>query len=79
MSCCGAKRLKKILSKYELKVIESKIDEISKRAEILDSTNSFEARILDADDAALDYYLSVLERSYRKARIEESGFKLVTL
>ncbi len=65
------------LNQIQLKKIEQEIDEIVARAESLDPSNPHESEILYFDDLKLNEHIVVLEGSYRKARINESGLRLV--
>jgi hypothetical protein len=65
------------LSQIQLKEIEQEIDEIVARAEVLDPSNPHDSEILYFDDLKLDEHIAVLESSYRKARINESGLRVV--
>jgi len=65
------------LTKQQLKQIEAEIDEINARAEILDPANPNDSEILFFDDLKLNEHIAVLESSHRKARINESGLRLV--
>jgi hypothetical protein len=68
----------RILTNKEVAVIERRVDEINTRAEFLDPSNPSESRTLDQDHAELLELLQILECSYKRARIKESGLRLVS-
>ena len=67
-----------ILTKQELRFIERKIDEINLRADNLEPSSPWDAEALASDDLLLEQYISVLEKSFRRARIQECGFQVIS-
>lgn len=68
---------RKILTNIQLRQIEQEVDLILARADVLNPENPEEAETLYNDDIKLDEYISVLESSYKNARIEESGLRVI--
>jgi hypothetical protein len=68
---------RKILTKLQLRQIEKEIDKIIELTNKLNPDNPNDAEILYFEDIKLDQYISVLERSYKNARIEESGLRVI--
>lgn len=67
----------KILTEQELGDLEKQIDEIVARSEDLNPSISTDAEILYFDDLRLDEIITIIEHSRRKARIQESGLRLI--
>lgn len=68
---------REILTNFQLKEIEREVDKIIALTDHLNPDNPDDAEILYYEDIKLDHYISILERSYKNARIEESGFKII--
>jgi len=68
---------REILTTIQLKNIENAVDEIIARADILNPDNADDAETLFYDDIKLDEYISILESSYKNARIKESGLRVI--
>ncbi|KYG65584.1 hypothetical protein AZI86_00445 [Bdellovibrio bacteriovorus] len=66
-----------ILTNFELHQIERKIEEIFAVLDDLDPEVLEHADKLARHHEILDHYESLLKLSYKKARITESGLKLV--
>lgn len=75
--CFGGLMERKILTNIQLRQIEQEVDLILARADILNPENPEEAETLYNDDIKLDEYISVLEGSYKNARIKESGLRVI--
>lgn len=78
MSYLGDKVAKGILTKSELRKIETEVDEINSKVELLDPSNPLESEQLYFYDLQLSRHLEVLEASYKKSRIKEIGLKVVS-
>lgn len=68
---------RKILTNIQLRQIEQEVDQIIARADVLNPDNPDDAETLYYDDIKLDEYISVLEGSYKSARIKESGLRVI--
>jgi len=66
------------LTKQELLKIEEVIEEISSQNEILDPSNSFEAKTLEINERILNAQIVILENSYRASKIAEGHLRLVS-
>ena len=65
------------LTNLEMHEIEQEIDRISAAVELLNPDMLEDALTLARYDEILDYYTSLLQTSYKKARIFESNLRLV--
>lgn len=66
-----------VLSVDQLAEIESRIDAINFRAETLNPDDPRNLEVLNSDSIELERCISTVEQSFRNARLDESGFKLV--
>lgn len=67
-----------ILTNIQLHQIKQLIADISSKCDSLDPDIFEDAEKLARYDEILDYYSSLLESSYRKARIQESNLRVVS-
>jgi len=67
-----------ILTNAQLEEIEREVDEIIARADVLDPQNPRDAEVLYFDDLKLIQHISVLEQSFKKTRIKESGLRVIS-
>jgi hypothetical protein len=67
----------KLLTRRELSSVERRLEEIDRLLEFLDPSNAIESKRIDLLKYELSYYIEVLEVSHKKARIKESGLRLV--
>jgi hypothetical protein len=68
---------REILTKGQLAEIEQQVDSIIALVDRLNPNNPDDSEILYYKDIELNKYVTILEESYKNARIEESGFKIV--
>lgn len=66
-----------ILTNIELHQIEQEIDKISTAFDVLDPEVFEDSQKIDRYEEILAHYESLLKGSHKKARISESGLKLV--
>lgn len=67
-----------VLSNFELNKFEAEIERINACVELLDPSNSSHSESLLYYDLILEKYLTILKKSYKQARIKESGLRVLS-
>lgn len=67
-----------VLSNFELNKFEAEIEEINACVDLLDPNNSNHSELLFYYDLILEKYLTALKKSYKLARIKESGLRVLS-
>ena len=67
-----------ILTNIQIHQIEQEIDDISLKCDSLNPDILEDTEVLARYDEILDHYMSLLQSSYKKARIFESNLKIIS-